>query len=152
MRRVSGAAGNFALVLILIGAGGCGAVIASTPDAHAPASLTNHAQPQPCFSSTHVQEPLFGEPCTATSPAAVVARTDYDYPRMAREANVDGTVVVSVLVCEHGRVRQTRVVRSIPMLDAEAEACVREWTFSAAMSGGNPVPCWIDVPVTFSLK
>jgi protein TonB len=86
-----------------------------------------------------------------TTPPEAATRTPYDYPQRARDAKVDGTVVVSVLVCEHGRVRQTRIIQSVPMLDAEAEACVREWTFRAAINNGTAVPCWVNVPIRFTL-
>jgi TonB family protein len=44
------------------------------------------------------------------------------YPDIAREAGVDGTVMVQALVGKDGRVKDTRVVKSIPMLDAAAAA------------------------------
>jgi len=45
----------------------------------------------------------------------------------------------------------TKVVKSIPMLDAAAVACVRQWIFKPALSKGQPVSVWVAVPVKFSL-
>jgi protein TonB len=70
---------------------------------------------------------------------------------MAREAHVDGLVVVAALVCEHGYVVDVRVATSIPMLDAAAVAAVRQWVFQPARRGLKAVPFWTDIPVRFSL-
>ncbi|HEY3216633.1 MAG TPA: energy transducer TonB [Candidatus Eisenbacteria bacterium] len=72
-----------------------------------------------------------------------------NYPTLAREAGVDGTVVLFALVCEHGRVVDVRVYKSIPMLDAAAVEAVKRWTFKPALAGGRNVACWTEVPVRF---
>ena len=73
------------------------------------------------------------------------------YPDQAREAGVDGTVIVSALVDPQGRVRDAKVVKSIPMLDAAALAAVRQWQFTPYLDGGQAVWAWTRVPVRFSL-
>jgi protein TonB len=73
------------------------------------------------------------------------------YPDLAREAGVDGTVMVQALVDKSGRVRDTRVVKSIPMLDAAAVAAVKQWVFKPALSNNRPVAVWVAVPVRFTL-
>jgi TonB family protein len=69
-----------------------------------------------------------------------------DYPG----AIVEGIVMVQALVGEDGLVKDTRVVKSIPTLDAEAVACVRKWRFKPAMSHGKPIAVWVAVPVKFT--
>jgi protein TonB len=64
---------------------------------------------------------------------------------------VQGQVTVRACVCEHGRVVDARIETSIPLLDPAAIEAVRQWTFQPASSGDVLVPCWIDVPVRFSL-
>jgi TonB family protein len=73
------------------------------------------------------------------------------YPPEARAAGVDGTVIVQVLVDRDGLVKDTRMVKSIPMLDAAAEACVRQWVFKPALTLDRPVTTWVAVPIKFSL-
>jgi protein TonB len=73
------------------------------------------------------------------------------YPDLAREAGVDGQVVVQALVGKDGKVKDTRVVKSIAMLDAAAEAAVKQWVFKPALSNNKPVAVWVAVPVKFSL-
>ncbi len=74
------------------------------------------------------------------------------WPSIAREAGVDGTVKVQFLVDTNGVVSNARVVKSIPMLDAAALECVRQWRFKPAFSGGRPVSVWVGAPVLFDLK
>jgi protein TonB len=73
------------------------------------------------------------------------------YPDEARKNGIDGLVMVQALVGTDGRVKDVKVVKSIPMLDEAALACVRQWRFKPALSHGNPVAVWVGVPVKFSL-
>jgi protein TonB len=81
----------------------------------------------------------------------VLKREEPVYPVEARRAGVSGTVMVQALVATDGSVLDTRVVRSVRGLDEAAERCVRRWRFKPAMRDGQPVECWIAVPVRFSL-
>jgi protein TonB len=61
----------------------------------------------------------------------------------------EGTVLVQALVGTDGHVKDAKVVKSIPGLDAAAEAAVRQWVFKPAMARGRPVAVWVAVPVRF---
>ncbi|HEV2105305.1 MAG TPA: TonB family protein [Candidatus Eisenbacteria bacterium] len=80
-----------------------------------------------------------------------ITRVQPTYPDLARDAGVDGTVVVQALVDRTGHVRDVKVVKSVPMLDAAAEAAVRQWVFKPALSSNKPVAVWVAVPIHFSL-
>ena len=73
------------------------------------------------------------------------------YPEAARQARIEGTVIVQARILEDGRVGATRVTRSIPELDDAALACVRQWRFRPALKDGKPVVVWVAVPVKFTL-
>ena len=64
---------------------------------------------------------------------------------------MEGTVVVQALVGREGTVLDTKVVKSVPVLDQAAVEAVRGWTFKPAMAKGQPVQVWVAVPVKFSL-
>jgi len=74
------------------------------------------------------------------------------YPDMAREANVDGTVLVQALVGKDGKVKDTKVVKTdSAMLNDAAANAVKQWIFKPALSNNKPVAVWVAVPVRFHL-
>jgi TonB family protein len=83
-------------------------------------------------------------------PEAIV-RVAPSYPDSAREAGVDGTVLVHALVCKNGMVFTTRVAASIPLLDAAAVRAVEQWRFIPARIAGQPVAVWVAIPIRFTL-
>jgi protein TonB len=85
----------------------------------------------------------------------VLAQVKPDYPREARWKRLEGLVVVRVVIGTDGLIdrSRTRVVRSIPELDAAAIAALEQWRFSPAIGhSGQPVRVVIEVPVRFSLR
>jgi TonB family protein len=95
--------------------------------------------------------PRFGDYVYVEELPEAVTKAEPWYPDIAREAGVQGTVIVQALVDRRGDVASTRVVKSIPMLDQAAVACVRRWHFKPAMANGRPVAVWIAVPIKFTL-
>jgi protein TonB len=95
--------------------------------------------------------PKFGEYVYVEELPEAVTKVPPVYPDMAREASVDGTVLVQALVGKDGKVMDTKVVKSIPMLDAAAVAAVKQWVFKPALSNNKPVAVWVAVPVRFTL-
>lgn len=95
--------------------------------------------------------PEFGEYVHVDVLPEAVSRAAPTYPEEARQARVSGTVMVQALVGRDGRVKDTRIVKSVPGLDEAAEQSVRQWTFKPARAGGEPVAIWVAVPVRFSL-
>lgn len=84
-------------------------------------------------------------------PPVAITQVKPVYPDLAREAGVDGTVMLRVLVGKDGRVMDVHVDRSIPMLDGAAVAAARQWVFTPALSNGHPVMVWVAVPIRFTL-
>jgi TonB family protein len=74
------------------------------------------------------------------------------YTPEARDAKVQGVVILDVVVGPEGRVDQVRVLRSIPMLDQSAVDAVKEWEFTPTLLNGTPVPVLMTVTVNFTLK
>jgi protein TonB len=96
--------------------------------------------------------PQFGQYVYVEELPEAITKAAPLYPDIAREAGVDGQVVVQALVGKDGRVKDTRVVKSIPMLDQAAVDAVKQWVFKPALSNNKPVAVWVAVPVRFSLK
>ena len=96
--------------------------------------------------------PAFGAYVYVEELPEVVTKIPPDYPDLARSAGVDGTVQIQALVGKDGHVKDTRVVKSIPMLDEAALKAVRRWVFKPALSNNKPVAVWVAVPVRFTLN
>jgi periplasmic protein TonB len=73
------------------------------------------------------------------------------YPPEAFRKGIGGTVELEILIDEAGRVAGTRVVKSVPGLDAAAIRCVKEWRFRPARKAGRPVSTIASAPVTFRI-
>jgi TonB family protein len=95
--------------------------------------------------------PKFGEYVFVEKLPEVVTKVAPQYPGVARESGVEGTVMVQALVGKDGRVTDTRIIKSIPMLDEAAAAAVRQWIFNPAEAHEQPVAVWVAVPVKFGL-
>lgn len=100
---------------------------------------------------TEDELPKFGEYVYVEELPEAITKSTPAYPDIAREAGVDGTVMVQALVGKDGKVHDTKVVKSIPMLDQAAVAAVKQWVFKPALSNNKPVAVWVAVPVRFSL-
>jgi protein TonB len=74
------------------------------------------------------------------------------YPPLARDSHVTGTVILEALIDEHGSVRELKVLRSVPLLDAAAIDAVRQWRFMPTLLNGVPIQIIMSVTVTFVLN
>ena len=88
-----------------------------------------------------------------TSPPAPTKIKDVrpTYPSGALYARVQGDVVIELTIGPDGKVQQTKVVRSIPLLDATAEEAVKQWQFTPTVVNGKAVPVTLTATVRFSL-
>lgn len=74
------------------------------------------------------------------------------YPEIARQAEVEGTVVIRALVGKDGRVKEAFVTESIPMLDEAALEAARLAVFKPALQQHRPVAVWVQIPMRFRLQ
>lgn len=74
------------------------------------------------------------------------------YPEAARQAGVQGTVILGVKADEAGRVVDVMVLRSIPLLDQAAIDAVKQWAYKPKVIDGNAVTVVFTVTVRFVLK
>jgi periplasmic protein TonB len=74
------------------------------------------------------------------------------YPAIAQSARVQGLVIIEATIGPNGKVRDVKVLRSIPLLDQAAVEAVRQWEFTPTLLNGVPVPIVMTVTVQFSLQ
>ncbi|HEY6361174.1 MAG TPA: M56 family metallopeptidase, partial [Vicinamibacterales bacterium] len=85
-------------------------------------------------------------------PPVKTRHVDPAYPAAAQDAGVEGVVILEVLIDEHGTVADTRVLRSIPLLDRVAIEAVRQWEFTPTLLNGVPTPVVMTVTLKFTLS
>jgi len=78
------------------------------------------------------------------------------FPEIAKQNNVQGTVIVEAWVKLDGTVGNVRVIKSVQSipggLDEAAVNAVWKWIFEPAKSGGRPVACWVRIPLNLKLE
>jgi protein TonB len=74
------------------------------------------------------------------------------YPAIARDAGVEGTVILQATTGLDGRVDDLQVLRSVPFLDQAAMTAVRQWRYTPTRLNGQPVAVIMTVTVSFRLR
>ncbi len=75
-----------------------------------------------------------------------------DYPEIARRAQIEGTVIVKVLVGPDGSVKDAQVIPSVnPMLNKAALAAARKCRFEPGKQRNIPVKAWMALPFAFKI-
>jgi protein TonB len=77
---------------------------------------------------------------------------DPEYPTLALETHIRGTVVVEAVIDEKGNVVQARVVSGHPLLIGAALKAVQQWKYEPTSLNGQPISVVMQVQVHFSLK
>ncbi len=74
------------------------------------------------------------------------------YPPIAQSARVSGVVIIEATIGADGRVKDAKVLRSIPLLDQAALDAVKQWQFTPTLLNSVPVPVIMTVTVNFTLQ
>jgi protein TonB len=74
-----------------------------------------------------------------------------EYPTLARQTRIWGTVVVDAVIDEHGNVVQARAVNGHPLLIPAALRAVLQWKYEPTLLNGTPVAVEMQVTVHFNL-
>ncbi|MDP2915400.1 MAG: energy transducer TonB, partial [Candidatus Aminicenantes bacterium] len=84
-------------------------------------------------------------------PPRLIKQVDPIYPEIARLAGVEGVVILEAETDIYGRVRNTKVLRSIPLLDQAAIDAVKQWVYEPLMIEGKPRGGIFTVTVRFMM-
>lgn len=75
------------------------------------------------------------------------------YPDMARRANIQGKVLVRVLVGKNGIPIKCSIESSdSDLLDPAATKAIMKSVFTPALQNSQPVTCWVSIPVMFIIR
>ncbi len=72
-----------------------------------------------------------------------------EYPPLALQARIHGTVVVDAIIDEHGNVVRARVISGHPLLIAPALKAVLQWKYEPTSLNGQPISVELQVLVNF---
>lgn len=72
-----------------------------------------------------------------------------EYPRLARQAHISGTVIVDALIDERGNVVQAHAVSGPPLLIPAAIKAVLQWKYEPTSLDGQPISVELQVEVRF---
>lgn len=90
-------------------------------------------------------------PC-AIAPTAIHAPNP-EYSEDARNARIEGIVILWTIVGVDGRAHDIRVTRVLGHgLDEQAIGTLKQWTFKPGTSDGVPVPVAVNVQINFRLR
>jgi TonB family protein len=96
-------------------------------------------------------QPRVSAPVASDKPQ-LVQFVEPEYHEVARNAQIEGTVVVNVLVGKGGEVLQTEVSESVHLLlDDAAVQAARQCQYVPALEDGQPVEAWLAVPFEFKI-
>ena len=84
-------------------------------------------------------------------PPRLIKQVDPVYPAIARQARVEGIVILEATTDIYGRVMSLKVLRSIPLLDQAAIDAVRQWVYEPMIIQGNPREIVFTTTVRFTL-
>ena len=74
------------------------------------------------------------------------------YPQVARDAGIEGNVVVRVLVGKNGSYRRHVILNGVhPVLEKAVAAQLPKLRFTPAIQGGKPIQFWVNIPFAFKL-
>jgi TonB family protein len=87
------------------------------------------------------------------TPPKVVSKVEPGYTDDARNAKLQGTVVLSLMIDPQGQPHNIRVTRSLDKgLDQQAIGAIEKWHFAPGIKDGKPVRAAATIEVNFRLR
>jgi TonB family protein len=104
-----------------------------------------------------VPQPAIGVPkrirvSSGIAQGLLTTKVNPEYPPDAREARIQGVVILKVQIDEEGNVAQIELVSGHPMLAPAAIEAVKQWKYKAFLLNGNPMMVETQVQVNFTLS
>jgi protein TonB len=108
------------------------------------------------LSSTPVAVPKIATPQRVRVSAGVtsgllIKRVQPNYPPLARQARIQGTVVLQAQISKTGDIENLQLISGHPMLAPAAIEAVKQWKYKPYLLNGEPVEVETQVQVNFTL-
>jgi len=82
----------------------------------------------------------------------LIYRVQPQYPALARQARVQGTVLLRAVISRDGRIENLQVISGHPLLVKSAEDAVQQWRYRPYYLNNEPVEVETQVTVNFTLS
>ncbi len=86
------------------------------------------------------------------SQGLLIHKVQPQYPPLARQARIQGVVVLQALIGKDGSIQNLHVVSGHPMLTNSALEAVKEWRYKPYYLNGEPVEVETTINVNFTLS
>jgi protein TonB len=81
-----------------------------------------------------------------------IKHVDPVYPEIAKNAKIQGVVILETTIARDGTVRDVRVLRPVALLTDAAIAAVKQWQYTETQVNGEAVEVLMTVTVNFNLN
>ncbi|MFZ0774015.1 MAG: TonB family protein [Candidatus Sulfotelmatobacter sp.] len=99
----------------------------------------------------HVAAPQRVRVSQGVSTGLLVRKVQPNYPPLARQARIQGTVVLHAVISKDGSIINLTLVSGHPMLAPAAIDAVKQWKYRPYLLNGEPVEVDTEVLVNFTL-
>jgi protein TonB len=82
----------------------------------------------------------------------LIYRVQPQYPALARQARVQGIVVLRAMISREGKIENLQVISGHPLLVQSAMDAVRQWRYRPYFLNNEPVGVETQVTVNFTLS
>jgi protein TonB len=108
------------------------------------------------LSSTPVAVPKIATPTrirvsSGVQSGLLVRKVQPNYPPLARQARIQGTVVLQAQISKDGSIINLQLISGHPMLAPAAIEAVKQWKYKPYLLNGEPVEVETQVQVNFTL-
>ncbi|HWW15064.1 MAG TPA: TonB family protein [Candidatus Dormibacteraeota bacterium] len=109
------------------------------------------------ISSTPVAVPKVAAPqrvrvSSGVSTGLLIRRVNPTYPPLARQARIQGQVVLHAVISKDGSIEGLTLISGHPMLAPAAIDAVKQWKYKPYLLNGEPVEVDTEVQVNFTLS
>ena len=131
----------------------------STPDLSGVSSDERSSIQSACASEKFIQGPAAYNRCVASQLSSLkdaprtpelIRHVRPRYPALAKQARIQGTVILEAIINKQGAVENLRVVKGHPLLIQSALEAVEQWRYKPTVLGGVPVEVITRITVNFN--
>jgi protein TonB len=89
---------------------------------------------------------------SGVSQGLLVRKVQPTYPPLARQARIQGVVILQAQISKEGNIENLQLISGHPMLAPAAIDAVKQWKYRPYLLNGEPVEVETQVQVNFTLS